>query len=136
MPSNEAGSVPPHFNITGVHHITLVVRNLDQARSFYEKFLGLRPMPRPEYDFNGSWYRCGDLEVHLLVAEEHSGPSRRHIAFEVSDFDQVLKSLDREWVRIVGGPGTRTHDGTRFVFCQDPDGNLIEITAPGKNPSP
>jgi catechol 2,3-dioxygenase-like lactoylglutathione lyase family enzyme len=44
----------------------------------------------------------------------------------------VLKSLDRERVHIVGGPGIRSHDGSRFVFCQDPDGNLIEITSPAK----
>ncbi len=120
------------LNIQGVHHITLVVSDLDQSRSFYEKFLGLKPIARPDYDFEGAWYACGDLEVHLLVAEEHPGPSRRHIAFEVSDFDHVITCLDREWGRIVGGPGTRPHDGSRFVFCQDPDGNLIEITKAGE----
>lgn len=124
---------PTHrvLDIKGVHHITLVVSDLDRARPFYEKFLGLKPIPRPDYDFEGAWYQCGGLEVHLLVAEEHPGPSRRHIAFEVSDFERVLKSLDGEWIRIVGGPGKRPREGNRFVFCQDPDGNLIEITCPG-----
>ena len=131
QPSAPRGTTNALLQIKGVHHITLVVSDLDRSRSFYEKFLGLQPISRPEYDFEGAWYGCGDLEVHLLVAEEHPGPSRRHIAFEVSEFDHVITCLDREWGRIVGGPGTRPHDGSRFVFCQDPDGNLIEITKPG-----
>lgn len=125
------GAVTPVLDIVGVHHITLVARDLDRSRSFYEKFLGLRPIPRPDYDFEGAWYQCGSLEIHLLVAEEHRDPSRRHIAFEVSDFDRVVKSLDGGWVHVVGGPGIRPHDGSRFVFLQDPDGNLIEITSRG-----
>lgn len=125
------GAVTPVLDIVGVHHITLVARDLDRSRSFYEKFLGLRPIPRPDYDFEGAWYQCGSLEIHLLVAEEHRDPSRRHIAFEVSDFDRVVKSLDGGWVHVVGGPGVRPHDGSRFVFLHDPDGNLIEITSRG-----
>jgi catechol 2,3-dioxygenase-like lactoylglutathione lyase family enzyme len=119
------------LGITGVHHITLVVGDLDQARDFYEQFLGLEPVARPDYDFAGAWYRCGDLEVHLLVAEEHPGPSRRHIAFESNEFDKVIRSLDNAKVRVVGGPGVRPHDGTRYVFLQDPGGNLVEISSPG-----
>ncbi len=125
------GSVSPLLDIVGVHHITLVARNLDRSRSFYEKFLGLHPIPRPSYDFEGAWYQCGSVEIHLLVAEEHPDPSRRHIALEVLDFERVVKSLDGGWVQVVGGPGIRPHDGSRFVFLQDPDGNLIEITCHG-----
>jgi len=125
------GAATPLLDIVGVHHITLVARNLDRSRSFYEKFLGLNPIPRPDYDFEGAWYRCGSLEIHLLVAEEHPDPSRRHVALEVTDFERVVKSLDGGWVHVVGGPGIRPHDGSRFVFLQDPDGNLIEITCHG-----
>ena len=125
------GAVTPVLDIVGVHHITLVARDLERSRSFYEKFLGLNPIPRPDYDFEGAWYRCGSVEIHLLVAEEHPDPSRRHVALEVSDFERVVKSLDGGWVHVVGGPGVRTHDGSRFVFLQDPDGNLVEITCHG-----
>ena len=27
----------------------------------------------------------------------------------------------------LSGPGVRPHDGTRYVFVHDPDGNLIEL---------
>ena len=119
------------LEIKAVHHITLVVSNLERSRAFYEKILGLQPASRPNYDFEGAWYQCGALEVHLLVAEEYPRPSRRHLAFAVDDFDRVIKALDGGRVHVAGGPGVRPHDSSRFVFCHDPDGNLVEITLPG-----
>lgn len=116
------------LGIKRLHHVTLVVKDLAGARNFYEKFLGLTPISRPDYDFEGQWYQCGEIEVHLLVAEEYPRPSRRHLAFEVSDFDRVLTTLDRERIHVASGPGIRSHDGTRYVFVHDPAGNLIEIS--------
>ena len=118
------------LGIKRLHHVTLVVGDLEKSRTFYEKFLGLAPVSRPAYDFDGSWYQCGNLEIHLMVAEEQRRPSRRHLAFEVEDFDRVLKSLDRERTHVVSGPGIRPHDGTRYVFLLDPSGNLIELSCP------
>ena len=119
------------LGIQGVHHITLVTRDLRRARGFYEKFLGLSPIDRPDYDFAGAWYQCGDAELHLLVAQEHTYPSRRHVALEVANFDRVVRSLDRGRIKVGAGPDVRPHDGTRYVFLHDPDGNLIELTQPG-----
>ena len=119
------------FQVSAVHHITLVVGDLSQTRWFYEDLLGLEPISRPDYDFAGAWYRCGEIEIHLLVAEEHAPPSRRHVAFQVDDFDRVIRTLDHQRVRVVGGPGRRPHDGTRYVFLQDPAGNLVEVASPG-----
>ena len=124
-------TAPSGLGIVHVSHITLVTGDLERASAFYEKFLGLQPIPRPDYDFAGAWYRCGDLEIHLIAAEEHPRPSRRHIAFEVANFDRVITSLDRERVRVASGPGVRPHDGTRYVFVHDPDGNLIELDKHG-----
>lgn len=125
--------MPERLGIKRLNHVTLVVQDPVKSRAFYEKFLGLTPIPRPDYDFEGLWYQCGDLEIHLLVAEEHPRPSRRHLAFEVTDFDRVVTSLDRERIHVASGPGVRSHDGTRYVFLHDPAGNLIEISCPKEN---
>ena len=121
------------LGIKFLNHVTLVVRDLVKSRAFYEKFLGLTPISRPNYDFEGLWYQCGNLEIHLLVAEEHPPPSRRHLAFEVTDFDRVITSLDRERIHVASGPSIRPHDGTRYVFLHDPAGNLIEINCSTQN---
>ena len=120
----------PGLGVTGVSHISLVVGDLDTARGFYEGFLGLQPMPTPDGADRATHYHCGQTEIHLLLAEEHPRPSRRHVALLVKDFDRVLRALDRQRVHISGGPMRRAHDGSRYVFCHDPHGNLVEITGP------
>jgi catechol 2,3-dioxygenase-like lactoylglutathione lyase family enzyme len=126
---------PPRrgLGVSGISHISLVVDDLERSRPFYEGFLGLQPLPTPEGAGRAAHYRCGQTEIHLLPAEEHPRPSRRHVAFLVDDFDRVLHALDSQRVRIAGGPMRREHDGSRYVFFQDPDGNLIEVTeSPGE----
>lgn len=118
------------FSISGIHHVTLVVRNLTAATGFYGEMLGLTALARPDYDFEGAWFACGLIEIHLMVAEEHLDPTRRHLAMEVDDFDACIDSVRSSGVAIVGGPGTRPHNGRSFFFCKDPSGNLIEITGP------
>ena len=118
------------LGIHGVSHISLVVGDLDRAQAFYEGFLGLTPAPVPEGAGRADHYLCGGVEIHLLVAEEHPRPTRRHLAFEVPEFGVVLRALDRQRVNIAGGPMRREQDGSRYVFCQDPDGNLVEIVGP------
>ena len=118
------------FSISGIHHVTLVVRDLPAATAFYGETLGLTALDRPDYDFEGAWFACGLIEFHLMVAEEHLNPTRRHLAIEVDDFDACIDSVRSSGVAIVGGPGTRPHNGRSFFFCKDPSGNLIEIAGP------
>ena len=73
------------FEVIGLHHTTLVVGDLDEARDFYGNILGLSSVDRPDYDFEGAWFKCGDVEFHLIVADEHLAPSRRHLALAVND---------------------------------------------------
>ena len=118
------------FEVIGLHHTTLVVGDFDEARDFYGNILGLSSVDRPDYDFEGAWFKCGDVEFHLIVAEEHLAPSRRHLALAVNDFGACVEQLRKNGVRLVGGPGTRPHSGRSFAFCKDPSGNLMEITGP------
>tara|TARA_B100000700_G_scaffold232605_1_gene257586 strand:- start:354 stop:731 length:378 start_codon:yes stop_codon:yes gene_type:complete len=125
--------VAESFSISGIHHVTLVVGDLEAARAFYGKILGLVPIDRPNYEFEGAWYACGDIELHLLLAEEHADPSRRHLAIAVDKhFDECITSLQCAGVGIVGGPGVRPHNSRSFAFCKDPAGNLLELSGPPK----
>jgi catechol 2,3-dioxygenase-like lactoylglutathione lyase family enzyme len=118
------------FGICGIHHVTQVVKDLAVAKEFYGGTLGLATLDRPDYDFEGAWFGCGQIEFHLIVSEEHPGPSRRHLAIEVDDFDACISSVRTAGVGIVGGPGVRPHNGRSFFFCKDPSGNLIEMSGP------
>jgi len=118
------------FSVSGIHHVTLVVRDLEAARNFYGQTLRMKSLDRPEYDFEGAWFECGSIEFHLIVAEEHLNPTRRHLAIEVDDFNACLDATRDAGIGIVGGPGIRPHNGRSFFFCKDPSGNLIEISGP------
>lgn len=120
------------FTIGGIHHATLVTGNLEACRKFYGETLGLQPLTRPDYEFEGAWFACGPIELHLLVAEEHQPPSRRHLAIEVDNFDACVEAIRAADVHIIGGPGVRPHNGRSFAFCKDPAGNLLEISGPPK----
>ncbi|MBM4083019.1 MAG: glyoxalase [Planctomycetes bacterium] len=111
----------------GFHHITAVVRSLDRAHWFYSDVLGLPELQRPKFNVPGKWYRCGNSELHVVATDELIVESMRHFAIEVENFAQVVNRLKEKGVQILGQPDLRP-DGSHFVFCMDPDGNLVEIT--------
>ena len=65
-------------------------------------------------DLYGSWLE-GDISFE-----------DPRIAIEVENFDAAIQTLKSEGIEIIDGPGKRM-DGSDYLFCNDPDGNLIEI---------
>ena len=68
------------------------------------------------------------IEGRERIIEARFSGARGH-AFTDSpqDFQGTLKELEARGIQVVDGPGKRV-DGSDFLFCKDPDGNLIEIT--------
>jgi catechol 2,3-dioxygenase-like lactoylglutathione lyase family enzyme len=65
------------IQVQGLHHVSLVVTDLAQARQFYSKVLGLIEIERPAFDFPGAWYAVGEGQLHLIVhprAQRTVGP--------------------------------------------------------------
>ena len=55
------------MNISKLLHVTILVADLDKARNFYEKILGLTPVAsRPQMSFVGVWYDLGPQQLHLM----------------------------------------------------------------------
>ena len=116
------------IRISGYSHVALVVRDLKRSRWFYGDLLGLKTIPRPPFDFPGHWYQVGpESQLHLMVYEENIPKTMRHIALEVDDFRKTIDDLRTNGIEIVEGPDKRW-DGSDYLFCRDPDGNLVEIT--------
>ena len=109
-------------------HVGMVVRNLEECMAFYGEALGLKSISRPDFNFPGHWYQVGpSAQLHLMVKDEEIPITMRHIAFEVEDFDGTVQDLKSRGIKIMEGPGKRP-DGSDYLFCCDPDGNLVEIT--------
>jgi len=116
------------IRIKDYNHIGIVVRDLEKSKLFYGEILGLKTIFRPPFNFPGHWYQVGPgTQLHLMVYDEAIPRTMRHTALEVEDFDKALEHLKKSGVTIVEGPGKR-YDGSDFLFCKDPDGNLVEIT--------
>ena len=127
--------------ITRINHVGLRIRNLDTARSFYEKLgfefivgpIGPEPVAVMEHpagiNINFILNASEDAsEENLLmdVPEKHTGYT--HIALEITDTEQV-----EQQVMAVGIEITETvelADGRKFFFIRDPDGNVIEFHKP------
>lgn len=116
------------IKVKDYNHVGIVVRNLDKCRWFYGELLGLASLERPQFGFPGHWYQVGkNCALHLMVYEEEIPVTMRHFALEVEDFEDTIKQLKANNIEIVDGPGKRV-DNSDFLFCRDPDGNLVEIT--------
>jgi catechol 2,3-dioxygenase-like lactoylglutathione lyase family enzyme len=116
------------IKIKDYNHIGIAVRDLEKCKHFYGEILGLKTIFRPPFNFPGHWYQVGPgTQLHLMVYDETIPQTMRHTALEVEDFGKALEHLKANGVAIVEGPGKR-YDGSDFLFCKDPDGNLVEIT--------
>lgn len=115
------------IDVKDYHHIALVVSDLKKCVRFYETVLGLETIQRPDFGFPGHWFQVGETsQLHLMVMNETVAQTMRHIAIEVEDFSAAIKTLEAEGIQITEGPGKRV-DGSDYLFCKDPDGNLVEI---------
>ena len=146
------------MNVRGIHHVGLVVGDLDAAVGFYGALLHMEVIerdswraPDPAIDSavglvgssaDGAMLRGpgGFLELWQYHAPEPVGddPARqgaherglRHLAIEVDDVDEAL-------VRVVelGGAKTgepiRSESGSAAVYCRDPFGTIIELMSAG-----
>ena len=115
------------IQVKDYHHIALVVRDLKKCTRFYGQVLGLKSIERPAFSFPGHWYQVGQTtQLHLMVMDETIPETMRHMAIEVEDFGTTIQTLKSEGIEIIDGPGKRV-DGSDYLFCNDPDGNLVEI---------
>lgn len=120
------------MKITALHHVTVLVLDLERACAFYQGLLGLEPdLARPDLGFPGVWYDLGaGQQLHLmqlpnpeqgLLRPEHGGRDR-HFALAVSDLAGLQARLDGAGIRY-----TRSRSGRAALFCRDPDDNALEF---------
>ena len=108
-----------------IHHVSLMVTDLEQAEEFYGGVLGLAQLQRPDVPSRGLWYEIGGTQVHVILSEEPDpSSSARHTAFVVNDLAATLEKVAKMglpiWSDIQIEGWTRKH-------CRDPFGNGIEL---------
>lgn len=121
------------FELTGIHHVTLLVRDMARATEFYDGVLGLKRKERPPFSTPGAWYDLGGTqELHLLeIPAQVPDKNEAHPAFEVTDIRAAIAACRDAGVTVRGDIFTRPHDNSLSAFIADPDGNLIELAQHG-----
>ena len=111
------------MRIHALQHVSIRSRDLDRARDFYERLLGLPTVPRPELGFPGAWYGIGASQLHLIAHEklmDGIDPTDPHFALEVESLEAVRRELEAQGVPFLEFGGSQ-------LWVRDPDGNVVEI---------
>lgn len=117
------------MNPLSLHHISLMVSDIDEALRFYVDSLGMRRRTdRPESATRGAWLDVGELQVHLI---EGTPPPAlgQHFALRTEDLDAARERLLTCGVEV---SEPVVIGDARQAFLHDPSGNHIELheTAP------
>jgi glyoxylase I family protein len=123
------------LDVESLHHVSLVVTDLERARRFYRDDLGLTEIPRPPFDFPGAWFGIGEAQLHLIVHPCHKTlrgtraiDSRDgHFALRVKSYRRTREWLSQKGYEMKMNPQSPT--GWPQLFITDPDGNVIEFNA-------
>lgn len=118
--------------ILKLHHVSLIVEDVNIALAFYEKLIGLEiDHSRPDLGYPGAWLTLpGEQQIHLMQLDDPDKNSERpehggrdhHVAFTVSSIDDISNSLE-----VLDMPYTKSRSGRKALFCRDPDGNALEF---------
>lgn len=139
----------------GLHHVGLVVDDLDLAQEYYTTHFGFEPDGRTEWTvidgaplgINASevelrwvFLRLGAarLEVHEFRGQPVSDSRRKtqdpglgHLALTVDDMDRAVDILTEAGVEFFSDPNLLVdspgQEGDRWVYCRDPFGLTIEL---------
>ena len=117
--------------ICGLHHVTLLVSDIDRALRFYRDLLGLPvDTTRPDLGYPGAWLDLCGAQLHLmelpnpdpLTGRPEHGGRDRHLALCISRL-----ALAEERLRGAGLHYTLSRSGRPALFCRDPDQNALEL---------
>lgn len=123
--------------IQAVHHIAIIASNYERSKKFYTEVLGLEPIREVFRKERKSWKLDlavnGEYIIELfsfpdppLRPSQPEARGLRHLAFEVKNLEQAIRSLEQQGVE-VEPIRTDEYTGKRFSFFQDPDGLPLEL---------
>lgn len=125
------------MKLNSVHHIAIIVSDIDNAREFYIEKLGFEVVRENYRKERDDWKLDLRVDEHteLEIFTEKNPPKRvnrpeacglRHLAFQVESVDEMVKELTE--IGIECEPiRTDSYTGEKMTFFFDPDGLPLEI---------
>jgi catechol 2,3-dioxygenase-like lactoylglutathione lyase family enzyme len=131
-----------------VAHVNLNVTDLERAIRFYTELLGFTVALRYEDavawlnfgqyrdDVRGVGHGFHDLALYRVPGAAPDDRRKRagmnHVALRLrtaAEVDEAATFLQARGVKILKGPQTHKEDRDRYVYFEDPDGNMVELVA-------
>lgn len=118
------------MEIAAIHHVALVVDDLEAARAFYTDVLGLEELPAFNFDYPTQFYRINETQqLHLTEWPDDRASFRGHVCLLIHDFTHAFTTCKELGIIDLApwGHPRRMPDGTMQMFVRDPSGNLVEL---------
>lgn len=125
------------MKLNSVHHIAIIVSDIEKAREFYVNKLGFEVVRENYRKERDDWKLDLRVDEHteLEIFVEKNPPKRvnrpeacglRHLAFRVESVEETVKELTK--IGIECEPiRTDSYTGEKMTFFFDPDGLPLEI---------
>ncbi len=114
---------------TGLNHVSIAARDLQESTKFYEDVLGLERIPTPRFASPVQWLRVGDLQLHLFL-DDSPAPRRHHIGLTIDDFDAAYDAVKARASDSWGWELVELPSKQVQLYFRDPADNLIELNWP------
>ncbi len=122
-------------------HTSIRTSNMDRSIDFYTRLLGLKLVSRREIPQNNAEIaflrdpqaKGSTLELTFyrnqkkFIQADYEDRVFDHLAFEVTDMNQTIETMQNEKVTITDEPFKLSPAGPLIAFVEDPDGTLIEL---------
>jgi catechol 2,3-dioxygenase-like lactoylglutathione lyase family enzyme len=124
------------MKVVGLDHLVLTVASIEQTVAFYCGVLGMTletfgPQRRTALRFGPHKINLHQADNTFDPKAVRPTPGSGDLCFLVDDVEAVMQHLEAHDVPVLVPPSMRTgaRGPIRSVYCRDPDGNLIELSA-------
>lgn len=129
-------------SVKSVHHVAVVVANLEESLSFWRDALGMEVREVQDAPAEGSkvaFLPAGESQVELVLPTKADsgiarylakrGPGMHHVCLEVDDIEAVLARLQARGIRLIHDAPQLGADGQRYAFVhpEASGGVLVEL---------
>jgi methylmalonyl-CoA epimerase len=141
-PKDAAARVPAHIRGLGkVHHVAVIVRDIDESLGFWRDMLGLPVelvLPIEHDRVTIAFLAVGESKVELVQpTDDTTGVARflagkgegfHHVCFEVDNISETLMRLEMDGLELIDSVARKGAEGpVAFIHPRSCHGVLVEL---------